>query len=527
MALGLGQILGGAILGGGLLGGKDDEEQQGIMGGITNVSNSLFAGMSQEQVYRLGQGFNSMRLEPDQGMHTSFENRITALREGDAKTRNRNATVTALLGMKSEQYPNGRTDLAEMVKTGVLPPAEAIAMATKVEPLSAFAEKMQWLKNNPNATPEQKALAGITTAVETEFDKKFKLFSDDSEDSVLTAEQRAIGMENLLGIGTTKDSFQKKVELYNEMKKKGELTPDMLELFGIPKVQQAEFEKKMNELELLAQQSGMKPVELMDRKIALVSNFTPDDGKTDSMRLMDYRAQQAGLKPGTQEYQDFFLNYGGGNTNIDIDLGAEDAAQKEYDKKLQGALVTQDMADIEAVRKAHKNIEKLDEVLKVIDEGKPNLGALQNVKQRLNELVAQFTNLPEAVERATDTQLLEALLGSDVFGMIAILGIGARGIDTPAERDFLIKVMTGEVKMTPEALRQMTYYRRKYSRQVIDEYNKRLDAGYYSDYQRSRKLEKINIKPLPVYQPPLVENTVSAERGNELVNKYNLNQGGQ
>ena len=45
MALGLGQILGGAILGGGLLGGKDDDEQQGIMSGISNVSNSLFAGM--------------------------------------------------------------------------------------------------------------------------------------------------------------------------------------------------------------------------------------------------------------------------------------------------------------------------------------------------------------------------------------------------------------------------------------------------------------------------------------------------
>lgn len=525
MALGLGQILGGAILGGGLLSGKDDEEKQGIMGGITNVSNSLFAGMSQEQVYRLGQGFNSMRLEPDQGMHTSFENRITALREGDAKTKQRNATVTALLGMKSENYPNGRTDLAEMVKTGVLPPAEAIAMATKVEPLSAFAEKMQWLKNNPDATPEQKALAGITTAVETEFDKKFKLFSDTSEDSILTAAQRKIGMENLLGVGTTKDSFERKVQLYTKMRADGTLTPDMLELFGIPKVQQADFEKKMNELELLAQQSGMKPNELMDRKIALVSNFTPDDGKTDSMKLMDYRAKQAGLEPGTKAYQDFFLNHGHGKTEIDIDLGAADAADAEYDKKLQGALVEQDLKDIEAVRKATANIKKLDEVLRVIDEGNPNLGALQNVKQRLNELVAQFTNMDEAVNRATDTQLLEALLGSDVFGMIAILGIGARGIDTPAERDFLIKVMTGQLEMTPEALRQMTYYRRKYSRQVIDEYNKRLDNGYYADYQRSRKLEKIEVEPLPEYQPPLVENTVSTNRANELVNKYNL--GGQ
>ena len=110
MSLGLGQLLGGAILGSGLFGGNDeDEEKQGIMGGLTNISNSMFAGMSREQVYRLGQGFNTMRLEPDQAMHESFENRISDIRATDAATANKNATVTALLGMTSDKYPNGRT----------------------------------------------------------------------------------------------------------------------------------------------------------------------------------------------------------------------------------------------------------------------------------------------------------------------------------------------------------------------------------------------------------------------------------
>ena len=107
--------------------------------------------------------------------------------------------------------------------------------------------------------------------------------------------------------------------------------------------------------------------------------------------------------------------------------------------------------------------------------------------------------------------------------MIAILGIGARGIDTPAERDFLIKVMTGERKMTPEALRRMTLYRRKYSRMVIDEYNKRLKAGYYSDYERSRKLYPIEVEALPEWQPPAVVDTLDAQRASELGDKYNLN----
>ena len=120
--------------------------------------------------------------------------------------------------------------------------------------------------------------------------------------------------------------------------------------------------------------------------------------------------------------------------------------------------------------------------------------------------------------------LLSRLLGSDVFGMIAILGIGARGIDTPAERDFLIKVMTGERKMTPEALRRMTLYRRKYSRMVIEDYNARLKDGYYALYiKHARPLKHIDVKPLEVWQPPAVIDTLDTERIGELGDKYNLN----
>ena len=138
--------------------------------------------------------------------------------------------------------------------------------------------------------------------------------------------------------------------------------------------------------------------------------------------------------------------------------------------------------------------------------------------------MAKFGLSEESAQSATDTQLLEALLGSDVFGMIAILGIGARGIDTPAERDFLIKVMTGERKMTPEALRRMTLYRRKYSRMVIEDYNNRLKDGYYKLYiQHARPLKHIDVTPLPEWQPPAVVDTLDAQRASELGDKYNLN----
>jgi len=366
-------------------------------------------------------------------------------------------------------------------------------------------------------------LAGITPATETEFDKKYKLFT--SDDSPLSPEQQAIGLETLLGIGVTKDSFQNKVEMYNEMKAKGTLTPDMLALFGIPKVQQAEFEKKMNELDLLAQQSGMKPAELMDRKIALVSNFTPDDGKTAEMRNMDYKAEQAGLVPGTQEYKDFFLNYGHGNTDIDIDFGEGDNTDA-YMKEGQKLMVENDFKQIDEVDKARKAITKLDGVLKLIDKGDANIGALSSFYQGVDEVMAKFNLSAESAASATDTQLLEAALGSDVFGMIAVLGIGARGIDTPAERDFLIQVMTGRKEMTPEALRMMTTIRRKYYATVIQDYNNRVNDGYYAYYNKHiRKTPIYEIPEIPQVVVPQVANTVSIDRATELSNKYNL--GGQ
>ena len=88
MSLGVGQLLLGSLMGG-LLGNKDEQQQptqvasnnqsQGGGGFMSNISNSLFKGMSQEQVYRMGQGFNTLRFEPDENLHKSFESRINKL----------------------------------------------------------------------------------------------------------------------------------------------------------------------------------------------------------------------------------------------------------------------------------------------------------------------------------------------------------------------------------------------------------------------------------------------------------------
>jgi len=498
------------ILGLSGLADKEDEQpvaspQGGGMGmGLGNVmssmSNSLFQGMSQEEVYRMGQGFNTLRFEPDAQMAANFETRLAAMDKDKSSKAALTNAVNALLNMKSELYPNGRVDLADLVRQGVLTGKDAVKEAMK----------------KPTVSKTQELLG---------------IFNDEANPYNLTDEQRKFGTENALGVSVTLDSFEKKTALYTRMKEEAdaantEISPNMLEMFGISKKDQSKFDKDWNNLTLFAQENGMKNAELQEKRLQLIMGVQPDDGKTDAIKTMEFRASAAGLKPGTPEYEKFFINYGGGQgVDIDIDLADKGDNQDKYRDKIQGLTAEEDIADIKAMRAAKKAIVKLDRILGVIQKGDPNLGALQGLKQRADELLAKFTGSEEAYASATDTQILEALLGSDVFGMIAILGIGARGIDTPAERDFLIRVMTGEQKMTKAALEQMTYYRRKYSRQVLEEYNERLGNGYYDNYQTysQRKLEAVEVTALDPYAPPLLADTISTDRASELVNKY-LNQ---
>jgi len=473
---------------------KDEEQTAPQEGGsgmgmglgnvMTNMSNSLFKGMSQEQVYRMGQGFNTLRFEPDDRMAANFESRLDAMDKEKSATAARTNAVNALLNMKSDEYPNGRTDLAALVKQGVMPGADAIKEAIK--------------KTKPSALQE-----------------KLAIFSDPANPYNLTTAQQKLGINNTLGIAVTKSDLQDKLDIYKQMSADGTLTPDMKELLGIPKTVQTKFDQDWANLTLFAEQNGMKPAELAEKQLALITGVQPNDGVTAKMREMDYRAERAGLVPGTDKYKDFFLNFGSGESNIDIDIDNSDptaAVNADYLKKMQEGYVEKDLEQIAAVELAVKNIRKVDQVLNILNaEGaQANLGYLSDFHSTVDRVMASLKLSKEAAKSATYDQRLEALLGSDVFGMINILGIGARGLDTPAERDFLIEVMTGTRKLTPDALKEMTLYRRKYSRLVVEEYHKRLDNGYYADANAVRKLPRYDwVKPLPAYEPMKLDEIIT------------------
>jgi hypothetical protein len=183
-------------------------------------------------------------------------------------------------------------------------------------------------------------------------------------------------------------------------------------------------------------------------------------------------------------------------------------ARQELESQLMKENLESTKAQLTSARKAQEGLEKTYKALDLLEQGKPITGVGADIRLMGERLQSLFTGQPSA--QVTDSQLLDALLGSDVFGYIQSLGVGARGLDTPSERDFLLDVMTGTRKLDNETLREMTKLRAKVLENNLDSINERINSGdldWYFELQapygvRKRPFEK------PVRQAPAGTNPI-------------------
>jgi hypothetical protein len=182
---------------------------------------------------------------------------------------------------------------------------------------------------------------------------------------------------------------------------------------------------------------------------------------------------------------------------INIDLNKK--GDQAYLTTAMGSIADTDIKAADAALAAVTSINKIDQTLSLLASGAPTTGMGAEFKQFVDRGLALLGDRA-AIERAADTQLLESLLGTDVFGAISALGIGARGLDTPAEREFLRSVLTGTTNMTAEAIEQVSNLRRKYAQKAIDFYNQKVERGDYDALNAqlgTERYKKIEIPEAP------------------------------
>jgi len=172
------------------------------------------------------------------------------------------------------------------------------------------------------------------------------------------------------------------------------------------------------------------------------------------------------------------------------------ASQTSYGKAVGEGKAKKDLAFVESAQSVAGSLPQMYETANLIATSDDLLtGIGSGVIKDFYRIVDQFTSAKEAGKKVSDTEYLDALMGREVFTQITALGIGARGLDTPAEREFLRSVMTGTTTLNEETLKKLTNLRITVAERAIKNYNEMLASGQLDRYMKEsgEKLEPIEI----------------------------------
>ena len=174
-----------------------------------------------------------------------------------------------------------------------------------------------------------------------------------------------------------------------------------------------------------------------------------------------------------------------------VSVNVDQRGLSEYAKIVGSEVAKKDVNIVTVAETAAESMPKIQDTLAVLRKEKdgPITGVGAEILLNFERVKAKLLKDKGSIEKVKNTELLDAFLGSEVFPMISALGIGARGLDTPAEREFLRGVFTGTIAMSNETLIEMTEIRQRIAQRAVDKYNKKLSEGYFKNYEKAQGRE--------------------------------------
>lgn len=170
--------------------------------------------------------------------------------------------------------------------------------------------------------------------------------------------------------------------------------------------------------------------------------------------------------------------------------GMKDVAENPY----ATASFDQNKALLDGVEDSWGTYQHHKQTLELLD-GDPEIftGKLSKAKEWVTDVIMNSADISEEAKRVFEktgltrealknTQVVNALMRRGVFRAIKELGIGARGIDTPAERDFLIQVLTGDSNMDIESFKFLIRDNMNTQKKVIQDFNKAERLGRFKGF---------------------------------------------
>ncbi len=157
-------------------------------------------------------------------------------------------------------------------------------------------------------------------------------------------------------------------------------------------------------------------------------------------------------------------------------------AKIAYGKKAGTETGDVDVQQHETAISAMENINKIDQLVSHLKGSDAITGMGSDFFKNIERAKVMVTNSEKAGKKVSDTELLDTMMGSEVFPLIKSLGIGARGMDTPAEREFMRSVLTGQTNLNKQTLIRMAEIRKDVANRAIKRWNDRIGTGELDRY---------------------------------------------
>ena len=191
---------------------------------------------------------------------------------------------------------------------------------------------------------------------------------------------------------------------------------------------------------------------------------------------------------------------------------AETAGAEEESKATGKGVAENNLEQYDAAAKAVAQIQDIDRLINHLNTSDAITGLGADLFKNI-ERAKTLLGSKAAAGKVSDTELLDTMMGSEVFPMIKSLGVGARGLDTPAEREFMRQVLTGSLSLNKETLLKMAEIRKNVANRAIEKWNRRTESGELDRFYNAAGLPKKTFEVKGGEQPP-VKGAKKAPDGN-------------
>lgn len=214
---------------------------------------------------------------------------------------------------------------------------------------------------------------------------------------------------------------------------------------------------------------------------------------TDTMRNLEWRAQQAGLKSGTPEYAEFMRAGGAGTPGVEVNIAQ---GGSKFSDELQKGVVGQSLDQRGKAVDASKLMQTVNQGREILDSGAIT-GAGANWKVGALKW-AQTMGVDvdvDAMSRAENSQAFQAVMGNAVASIIKQFGAGTGLSD--ADRRFAQQIAAGDITLTEPTIRRVFDIAEKSARAQIDEWNNTVPSLLEGDIG-----SLLSVPPPGAYTPP-------------------------